>query len=68
VVLVTHDVEEALLLGRQVAVMSPRPGRIAATFDVDPVLTEGSRREVLKRTEFTALRDTILSVLEAPAR
>jgi NitT/TauT family transport system ATP-binding protein len=68
VVLVTHDVEEALLLGRQVAVMSPRPGRIAATFDVDPVLTEGSRREVLKRTEFTALRDTILSVLEATPR
>jgi ABC-type nitrate/sulfonate/bicarbonate transport system ATPase subunit len=65
VVLVTHDVEEALLLGRRVAVMSPRPGRIAATIDVDPALTEGSRRAVLSRPEFTALRDEILSVLEA---
>src|SRR5215472_16426782 len=65
VVLVTHDVEEALLLGRQVAVMSPRPGRIAASFDVDQALTAGSRREVIKRQEFAALRDEILSVLEA---
>jgi NitT/TauT family transport system ATP-binding protein len=67
VVLVTHDVEEALLLGRRVAVMSPRPGRIAAMFDVDEALTEGSRRAVIRRQEFTALRDEILSVLEAPA-
>ena len=67
VVLVTHDVEEALLVGRQVAVMSPRPGRVAAAFDLDPALAEGSRREVIRRTEFTELRDEILRVLEAPA-
>lgn len=64
VVLVTHDVEEALLLGRQVVVMSPRPGRIAATFDVNPAIAEGSRRDVLRRPEFTALRDEVLAVLE----
>jgi ABC-type nitrate/sulfonate/bicarbonate transport system ATPase subunit len=67
VVLVTHDVEEALLLGRRVAVMSPRPGRIAATFDVDPALTVGSRRAVIRRQEFAALRDEVLHVLEEPA-
>ncbi|MGH3267234.1 MAG: ABC transporter ATP-binding protein [Trebonia sp.] len=65
VVLVTHDVEEALLLGRQVVVMSPRPGRVVATFEVDPAVVQGSRREALRRPEFTALRDRVLEVLEA---
>jgi NitT/TauT family transport system ATP-binding protein len=34
VILVTHDVEEAVLLGDRVVAMSPRPGRIAAELDV----------------------------------
>jgi len=66
-VLVTHDVEEALLLGHRVAVMSPRPGRVIATFDVDRSLTEGGRREALRKPEFTALRDEVLGVLEMAA-
>src|SRR4051794_36972290 len=34
VVLVTHDVEEAVLLADRIVLMSPRPGRIVASLDV----------------------------------
>ena len=67
VVLVTHDVEEALLLSQRVVVLSPRPGRVVATVDVDPGLAEGSRRAAIRSPEFAGLRDEILSVLEAAA-
>jgi ABC-type nitrate/sulfonate/bicarbonate transport system ATPase subunit len=65
-VLVTHDVEEAILIGERVVVMSARPGRIIAQFQVDLPHT-GSRRELIRHPVFTELRDEILSLLEVAA-
>ena len=64
--LVTHDVEEAMLIGERVVVMSARPGRVVAEFKVN-LPHAGSRRELIRHPEFTELRDEILSLLEAVA-
>ena len=64
VVLVTHDVEEALLLCDEVVVMSARPGRVIDRFPV-AVPKEASRREIVGEPEFVNLRERAMEALEA---
>jgi ABC-type nitrate/sulfonate/bicarbonate transport system ATPase subunit len=62
VVLVTHDVEEALFLADRVVVLSPRPGRVVADRTVD-MPRPRARRETVTSPEFGALRERALEAL-----
>jgi NitT/TauT family transport system ATP-binding protein len=62
VVLVTHDVEEALYLSDRVVVLSPRPGRVVAELPV-AIPRPRPRRETVTSPEFGALRERAMEAL-----
>lgn len=64
VLLVTHDIEEALTLADTVYVMSPRPGRIVDRVEVS--LARPRDATTLTSPEFTALKAHLLRALEGP--
>jgi taurine transport system ATP-binding protein len=65
VVLITHSVEEALLLGERLIVMAPRPGRIFKEYRL-PFAERGvgaDLRDVKKSEGFAEKRDEILAMI-----
>jgi NitT/TauT family transport system ATP-binding protein/sulfonate transport system ATP-binding protein len=61
-ILVTHDVEEAVYLGDRVVVMQPRPGRIKRIVDV-PLPRERNRASAA----FTAIKEEVLNEFSGTA-
>ena len=65
IILITHSVEEALLLGERLLVMAPRPGRIHKEYRL-PFADRGvdaDLREVKKSEGFAETRDEILAMI-----
>ena len=65
IILITHSVEEALLLGEKVYVMAPRPGRIHKEYKL-PFASMGltkDLREIKNDKEFVSKREEILSMI-----
>ena len=65
IILITHSVEEALLLGERLYVMAPRPGRIHKEYKL-PFAEMGLKedlREIKKNKEFGSKREEILSMI-----
>jgi NitT/TauT family transport system ATP-binding protein len=61
VLFVTHDIDEALVLGDRVLVMTARPGRIKAEIKVD--IPRPRSMDVILEPEFIALKRRILGLL-----
>ena len=65
IILITHSVEEALLLGERLLVMAPRPGRIHTEYRL-PFAELGvgqDLREVKKHPDFAQRREEILAMI-----
>ena len=65
IILITHSVEEALLLGERLLVMAPRPGRIHKEYRL-PFAEMGvgaDLREVKKHPDYAKTREEILSMI-----
>jgi len=65
IMIITHSVEEALLLGERLFVMAPRPGRIHKEYRV-PFAEQGlkqSLRDIKQDSKFSEIREEILTMI-----
>jgi taurine transport system ATP-binding protein len=65
---ITHSIEEALLLGTTVFVMSPRPGRIIGRYELDFVRRFAAGRDlgaIRAEPRFAALREEIRALIHS---
>ncbi len=65
IILITHSVEEALLLGERLIVMAPRPGRIHTEYRLPfaELGVDADLREVKKHPDFGPKREEILNMI-----
>ncbi len=65
IILITHSVEEALLLGERLIVMAPRPGRIHREYDLPfaEMGVDADLRQVKKHPDFGTRREEILEMI-----
>jgi len=65
IILITHSVEEALLLGERLYVMAPRPGRIHKEYNLPfaSMGLNGDLREIKKNKDFASKREEILTMI-----
>ena len=65
IILITHSVEEALLLGEKLYVMAPRPGRIHKEYKLPfaSMGLKGDLREIKNNEEFVSKREEILTMI-----
>ncbi|MEW4286324.1 ABC transporter ATP-binding protein [Priestia koreensis] len=61
VLLITHDIDEAILLSDRIYVLSPRPGKIIAEVNVD--LPRPRASKITTSADFTAIKSRILDDL-----
>ena len=65
IILITHSVEEALLLGERLIVMAPRPGRIHKEYRLPfaDIGVNADLREVKRTDGYSETREEILSMI-----
>ncbi|MGB0846702.1 MAG: ABC transporter ATP-binding protein [Thiolinea sp.] len=65
IMIITHSVEEALLLGERLFVMAPRPGRLHKEYRLPfaEMGVDGDMRDIKNSDEFTKVREEILTMI-----
>lgn len=63
-IVVTHNIEEAVFLGRQIIVLSPRPGRVVEVIDNPLAGDPGARKAPQFHSLATGVREILAGVMD----